>query len=80
MPAWNLMKSGGITSLFLMSSEDKIAILWFGVMLAICFCLMIGYKSQRHIVFIYVLYSSLHTRNELVLDGGTCSDWTHAHC
>jgi hypothetical protein len=66
------MKSGGITSLFLMSSEDKIAMLWFGVMIVICFLLLIGYKSQRHIVLIYILYSSLHTRNELVLDGGTC--------
>ena len=57
------MKSGGITSLFLMSSEDKIAMLWFGVMIVVCLLLLIGYKSQRHSILIYVLYSSLHTRN-----------------
>jgi hypothetical protein len=66
------MKSGGITSLFLMSSEDKIALLWFLVMIVVAVLLLIGYKSQLQSILIYVLYSSLHTRNELVLDGGMC--------
>lgn len=64
------MKSGSITSLFLMSNEDKIAALWFGVMIVVGCLLLIGYKSQLQIILIYVLYSSLHTRNELILDGG----------
>jgi hypothetical protein len=70
VPSWLLLHSSSTTSVYFLSNEEILTLFWMLCTMGAALLLILGWKTQVQLIVLYILMSSLHTRNELILDGG----------